>query len=245
MDGMIGRLVIEGLSPLLGAGLTVGGYAYAAQWPASRIFGRAVIAPRSPEELAITFDDGPNREWSPQILALLARYQVKATFFMVGKRAAEEPELVRAVHAAGHLVGCHSWEHPNLAYVGLERVEQELWRSRRAIEEITGEALRYFRPPFGAHGPLTFRQARRMGLEPVLWNAMTSDWKEPDAERIAERLGRRIDALAAGGRAANVVLHDGNHLDPEANRAPSTRALELLLEKYKGRKKFVRIDAWG
>jgi hypothetical protein len=87
--------------------------------------------------------------------------------------------------------------------------------------------------------------ARAMGMEPVLWNAMTSDWSEPSAERIAEQLARKIDGLERRGRAANIVLHDGGHRDAAANRAPSVAAAELLLERYAKSHRFVTLDAWG
>ena len=79
----------------------------------------------------------------------------------------------------------------------------------------------------------------------VLWNAMTSDWSDPSAERIAERLAKRIDGLERRGRAANIVLHDGGHRDPAANRAPSVAAAEKLIERYKAAHRFVTVEAWG
>jgi peptidoglycan/xylan/chitin deacetylase (PgdA/CDA1 family) len=184
--------LILGLSASLGAaaglGLAAGGYAYAAQWPASRIFGRALVAPRRPGELALTFDDGPNPTWTPRLLDVLARHAVHATFFMVGSHAQAEPALVRRVLAAGHLVGNHSWSHPNLAYTRASRVREELVRSKDTLEQLTGQPLVYFRPPFGARRPFVFRAASELGLTPVLWNAMTSDWSEPSADKIVAPL---------------------------------------------------------
>ena len=86
---------------------------------------------------------------------------------------------------------------------------------------------------------------REMGLQPVLWNAMTSDWSEPSAERIAQHLSARIDRLRQRGLAANIVLHDGGHRDPNANREPSVTAAGMLIERYKATHRFVTVDAWG
>jgi hypothetical protein len=83
-----------------------------------------------------------------------------------------------------------------------------------------------------------------MGLTPVLWNAMTSDWSEPSAARIAEQLSAKVDRARERGRAANIVLHDGGHSDPNANREPSVTAAQMLIERYKATCKFVKLDAW-
>jgi hypothetical protein len=84
-----------------------------------------------------------------------------------------------------------------------------------------------------------------MGLVPVLWNAMTSDWSEPSPEAIVQRLTAKIDRLAHRGFAANIVLHDGGHLEPSANRAASVAAAEALLTRYATTHRFVTLDAWA
>jgi hypothetical protein len=82
-------------------------------------------------------------------------------------------------------------------------------------------------------------------MVPVLWNAMTSDWSEPSANAIAERLTQQIDGLDRQGRAANIVLHDGSHRGLGANREPSVTAAGKLLARYAGNHRFVTLDAWG
>jgi peptidoglycan-N-acetylglucosamine deacetylase len=234
-----------GLGAAATVGLAAGGCAYAAMWPASRIFGSPLIAPPRPDELALTFDDGPNPAFTPQLLDILASHDVRATFFMLGSRAQAEPALVRRIAAAGHLIGNHSWSHPNLALSSSSRIEEELSRTSKAIEQITGAPVRFFRPPFGARRPAVLRIAKRLGLTPVLWNAMTSDWEDPSADAIASRLIHTIDKLARRGRAANIVLHDGGHLTPTAHRAPSISAAGQLVTHYKPTSKFITLDAWS
>jgi peptidoglycan/xylan/chitin deacetylase (PgdA/CDA1 family) len=237
--------IYGGLGAVAGLGLAAGGCAYAAYWPGSRIFGRALIAPRRPGELALTFDDGPNPAFTPRLLDALASHDVRATFFMVGSHAQAAPELVRRIVAEGHLIGNHSWSHANLALASAGRVREELARTSQTLEQIAGAPVRFFRPPFGARRPAVLRIARELGLEPVLWNAMTSDWKEPSADAIAERLTRTIDRLERRGWAANIVLHDGNHLDRSAERGPSVAAAGELVGRYKGTHRFVTLDAWA
>jgi peptidoglycan/xylan/chitin deacetylase (PgdA/CDA1 family) len=227
------------------AGLAAGGCAYAALWPGSQIFGPALIAPRRPGELALTFDDGPNPAWTPRLLEFLAAHEVRATFFLLGSRAQAQPELVRRIAAGGHLVGNHSWSHPNLALTRRARIREELSATRDLLEQIAGAPVRFFRPPFGARRPAALAVARELGMTPVLWNAMTHDWSEPAATRIAQQLTARIDRLTRRGWAANVVLHDGGHLDPGAQRGPSLHAAEILVTQYRASHRFVTVDAWA
>jgi peptidoglycan/xylan/chitin deacetylase (PgdA/CDA1 family) len=245
---MLSSLATEisvGLGVAAGLGLAAGGYEYAALWPGSQLFGPTLIAPQRPGELALTFDDGPNPAWTPRLLDLLASHNVHAIFFMVGSHAQAVPTLVQRVVAAGHLVGNHSWSHPNLAYSSTGRIHEELSRTQQTLEQITGAPVRYFRPPFGARRPEVLRTARRLGMTPVLWNAMTTDWKDPSGDAIARRLMHKIDSHERHGSATTIVLHDGNHLDPVANRAPSTAAAAQLLDHYQSTHKFVTLDAWS
>jgi peptidoglycan/xylan/chitin deacetylase (PgdA/CDA1 family) len=244
MDPHLASDISAGLGAAAGLTVAAGGCAYAALWPASRIFGKSLIAPRLPGELALTFDDGPNPAWTPRLLELLATYGVRATFFLVGSHACSEPALVRRIVTAGHLIGNHSWSHPNLALTPTRHIEEELMRTSRTLEQIAGKPVRFFRPPFGARRPIVLRTARELGMTPVLWNAMTSDWSNPSAESIARHLIRSIDRAERSGSAANVVLHDGSHLDRAAFRGPSVNAVSQLARRYKFTHRFVTLDEW-
>lgn len=237
--------IYAGLGAAGAAGLAAGGCAYAAMWPGSRIFGSALIAPERAQELALTFDDGPNPKWTPRLLDVLAEHDVRATFFLLGSRAQAEPALTRRIAAEGHLIGNHSWSHPNLAVTTAARISEELTRTQDALEQITGEPVRYLRPPFGGRRPAVFRIARELGLRVVTWNAMTSDWSEPSADRIAGALAAKIEGLGRRGRAANIVLHDGGHLEPAAERGPSVAAAGMVVERFKPTHRFVTVDAWS
>jgi peptidoglycan/xylan/chitin deacetylase (PgdA/CDA1 family) len=237
--------ICAGLGAAGAVGLAAGGFAYASKWPGSRIFGEALTAPQRPGELALTFDDGPNPSWTPRLLDVLAIHDVRATFFLLGSRAQTEPELVRRIATQGHLIGNHSWSHPNLALATASRVREELARTSDTLEQTIGAPIRFFRPPFGARRPAVFRIARSLGLTTVLWNAMTSDWSETSTERIAGSLTGTIGRLGQRGLAANIVLHDGGHLDPAAQRGPSVEAAGMLAHRYKQTHRFVTLDAWS
>jgi peptidoglycan-N-acetylglucosamine deacetylase len=226
-------------------GLAIGGYHYATFWPTSQIFGPTLTAPRKPGEIALTFDDGPNPAFTPRLLEILDQHNVKATFFMVGQYASQQSALTQLIASSGHLIGNHTWSHPNLARTTPYKVREELRTTSDALEQIIGKPIRYFRPPFGARRPDVLRTARELGLIPVTWNAMTNDWAEPSADRIAATLSAKVDKLYSRGSAANIVLHDGGHLEPTANREPSITAAGQLLERYAKTHKFVTVEEWG
>jgi peptidoglycan-N-acetylglucosamine deacetylase len=226
------------------AGLSIGGYTYASRWPGSQLFGRTLVAPRRPRELALTYDDGPNPNWTPRLLDVLAEHHVRATFFMVGRFVKAEGDLARRVFEAGHLIGNHSWSHPKLSAASDAQVLEELTRTNDILAQIIGAPIRFFRPPFGARRPYVLKLARQLGLVPVTWNAMTSDWSEPSADKIATNLMNKIDRNQRRGYASNIVLHDGNHRSQGADRGPSIAATDQLLERYDRTHKFVTLDAW-
>ncbi|KAA6457259.1 polysaccharide deacetylase family protein [Acidobacteria bacterium AB60] len=238
------KVALEGISALAALGLAAGGCAYAAMAPRSQIFGDTLVAPQGRGQIALTFDDGPNPAWTPQLLDLLAKHRAHATFFLVGKHAMEEPYLTRYIAEAGHVIGNHSWSHPNLALASPRKVRDELKQTKQTLEHITGAPVRFFRPPYGARRPDVLAAARDLGMIPVLWNAMTNDWAERSGEKIGHKLSERIDLLGRRGWAANVVLHDGAPERLGVDREPSIQAARILLERYIGVRRFVTVDAW-
>jgi peptidoglycan/xylan/chitin deacetylase (PgdA/CDA1 family) len=236
--------IYAGVGAIGTAGLAVGGSAYAAMWPTSQIFGRTLIAPRRPDELALTFDDGPNPAWTPRLLDILAEHNTHATFFMVGRFAQAEPALVRRVAAAGHLIGNHSWSHPNLARSSSSRIREELTQTLDMLQQILAKPVRFFRPPYGARRPFVLRTARNLGMTPVTWNAMTTDWSDPSADRIASELIAKVEKNGRRGWASNIVLHDGSHHGLGAERGPSVTAAAQLLARYRASHTFVTFEAW-
>ncbi len=235
------ELLLGGVGSL-GAAAAV--YAYGAMSHGSQLFGRTLIAPPRPGELALTFDDGPNPAWTPRLLDILERHNVKATFFLVGSYAAKEAALVRRIAEGGHLIGNHSWSHPNMAVTGMKKIREELRQTSETLEQIIGLPVRHFRPPFGGRRPGALRAARQMGMTLVMWNAMAGDWKENSCDRIAKRLMSKIDANGRRGSASNVVLHDGSNRGQHGDRGPSVAATDLLIERYKSTHQFVTLDKW-
>jgi peptidoglycan/xylan/chitin deacetylase (PgdA/CDA1 family) len=229
----------------VGLGLVAGGWWYASLWPTSQIFGRTLIAGDDANEVALTFDDGPNPAATPQLLEVLARHGVRATFFCIGGFVREHPALTREIVAAGHLIGNHTMSHPRLSVEPAARVRQELADCNAVLEEITGAAVRYFRPPFGARRPMVLRAARELGLTPVMWNVTAYDWKPIGADGILANVDAGIARNRRRGRGSNLLLHDGGHRTVGSERMETVRAVERLLSGNKdGAMRFVTVDAW-
>lgn len=224
-------------------GLTAGGYAYAAMWPTSQIFGRVILAGRNPNEYALTYDDGPNDRCTEQLLEILARHQVHATFFVIGRFVRQRRDLVRRIRAAGHIVGNHSMTHPVLLFRSPQNVREELASTNAAIEDALGEKVIYFRPPHGARRPDVLRTARELGLAPVLWNVKGYDWKPITGELVLANLLRGIRRNRRHGLGSNLLLHDGGQAGIGQDRGATVAATEALLAQSSGAR-FVTVDAW-
>jgi peptidoglycan/xylan/chitin deacetylase (PgdA/CDA1 family) len=238
--------VVAGVVVSAAAGLLAGGAAYASAWPTSQIFGRTLIAGNDPSEIALTFDDGPNPAATPALLEVLDRHAVRATFFAMGSYARQQPDLVRQVVAAGHLLGNHTMSHPRLSTQPAARVRQELADCNAALEDITGTAVRYFRPPFGARRPVVLRIARELGLTPVLWNVTGYDWDPIGVQGILKNLDAGIARNRRRGRSSNLLLHDGSHRGIGWHRMDTVRAVDRLLSAKQGTEpRYVTVNAWG
>lgn len=229
-----------------GAALAVGGFHYAALWPASNIFGRSLIAGKDPAEVALTYDDGPNDPYTGQLMDVLARHQIRATFFVIGRYVREKPQILRALHHAGHVIGCHTMTHPKLMYMTERKVRAEISDATALIEDAIGSRVRFFRPPFGARNPAVFRAAAELHLMPVMWNVTSWDWKAKSVTDIELRLQRGIAHNQRKHRGSNVLMHDGGHLEMGSDRRRTvTATANLLGTARRDGIRFVTLDRWS
>lgn len=228
------ELLTQAATVTAGAGLVAGGYLYASLWPTSKIFGKTLSSSRHPDEVALTYDDGPSPVHTPALLDVLEKYNTKATFFLMGEHVQRHPQLARRVAAAGHTIGNHTYTHPKLMFCSAARAQRELELCQQIIFDTTGVTPRVFRPPFGGRRPVVLRLARAMGLEPVTWNVTAKDWQPIDAQRILANMDADIQRNRAKGVGSNILLHDASHLDgpsATASRAASVQATEALLQR--------------
>lgn len=221
-----------------------GALAYAALSSQSQLFGPVLIAPSRPSEIALTYDDGPNDIATERLLEVLARHQVRATFFLIGSFVRQRPQLTRAL-AAGHLIGNHTMTHPWLAWQSAARIREELSACNKALEDTLGAPVHLFRAPHGARRPFVLRTARELGLTPVHWNIIVDDWNPHPPEAILANITRGIAHNQRRGQASNILLHDGGHTAIGQPRLPSVEATDLLLHQHtQSQTKFVTVDAW-
>lgn len=151
----------------------------------------------------LTFDDGPDPQWTPRILDILAEAAVPATFFLVGRLAARHPELVRRLAAEGHEAGNHTWSHRHPWTVLSSTARKEVHDGGAAIAGITGRGPKFFRPPHGRLRSCMIEEAERGGQALVLWNHSAVDWGPLGSARgVADRL----NAAQAGDI---ILMHDG------------------------------------
>ncbi len=179
--------------------------------------------------IGLTFDDGPDAIWTPQILDVLAAHGARATFFVLLDRADAHPSLVRRMLAEGHEVGLHGVDHRRLAGKPHTVVLHELMEGRRRLEALTGAPVTWLRPPFGAQSVASYRAARSAGLDVAVWAADAEDWVGQSAPECAERAASRL------GPGKILLLHDA-FAPPHGSDAPQpdldrAGVLELLLTR--------------
>lgn len=210
--------------------------------PGSQLYGRTLTHGSDPGQMALTYDDGPNDPHTLRLLDVLARHDARATFFLIGRYASQRPEIVRAIHTAGHTIANHTYSHPNLIFLSPARLRQELQDCRKALEDAIGTPAPLFRPPFGGRRPAVLRIARSLGLKPVMWSVTGYDWSAKSSDSIIEKVTDQVDRRRKP-QGEVVLLHDGGHLGFGADRSFTVAATEVLLRQYSGVRKFVSIPA--
>ncbi|HEY7538909.1 MAG TPA: polysaccharide deacetylase family protein [Methylomirabilota bacterium] len=162
--------------------------------------------PSTRRRIALTFDDGPDAAWTERTLAVLDRAEVRASFFLVGDRAARAPETVERIAAAGHEIGSHGWSHRSLWLCGPRRTEDEIGRAHQLLSEAAGRPIRHFRPPWGMVNAAMFGALRRHGQRCVLWSI------QPEGLRATEPAQQVAHVVGRAHPGAIVDLHDAEGL---------------------------------
>ncbi|MGB9120945.1 MAG: polysaccharide deacetylase family protein [Candidatus Angelobacter sp.] len=213
---------------------------YATMAPASQLYGRTLTHGSDPNQMALTFDDGPNDPHTMHLLEVLAQHNARATFFLIGKYVRQRPDIARAILAAGHEIGNHTDSHPNLILVSAARLRRELADCNKALEDALGKKVMLLRPPFGGRRPNVLRTARAMGLNPVMWSVTGYDWSAKAADEIVGKVTRQVDSRRKA-QGEIVLLHDGGHLAFGTDRGYTVEATRRLLDRYAA-KKFVTVS---
>ena len=167
--------------------------------------------PGTRRRIALTFDDGPDRDFTPRVLEVLAKQHARASFFLVGERAARAPETVRRIAGEGHEVASHAWSHRSLWFRGPRATEREVARAHEILAELAGREPRHFRPPWGMVNAALFGALRRHGERLVFWSI------QPEGLRpvAAERQVRHVVDRAQPGAIVNLHDAEGTPAAPE------------------------------
>lgn len=154
--------------------------------------GQAETQPsgREDKKVAITFDDGPNPQYTETLLDGLKERDVKATFFLIGKQVEQYPEIVERMYKEGHEIGNHTYDHVNLCNLSEAEVKEQVSRTNEAIMEITGVCPVYIRPPFGCWSA---ELGDETGMIDVLWNVDPRDWETNNTETIIRRVLNQVE----------------------------------------------------
>lgn len=204
-----------------------------------RVFVDAIVrGPRGARGVALTFDDGPDPEWTPKALDALDAAGVKGTFFLIGRKVKKYPEVAREIVRRGHAIGLHSHRHDRLMSFRLASTwRRDLQRGLRAIREATGEDTRLFRPPIGHTNPSIPGVLRELRLVTIGWSVSGRDGIAGDPEDVAARVA---DGLEDG---AIVLLHDA--AEREDREPPGVRALPKILDAIREKGlEVVSLEAW-
>ncbi|MFF3374798.1 polysaccharide deacetylase family protein [Streptomyces sp. NPDC002680] len=179
--------------------------------PLLRVSGRG-------RTMVLTFDDGPDPRYTPDILRILREHDVRAMFFVCGEMAVHNKDLLAEMTEDGHVVGNHTWSHPLLTRLTRGKIRWQMERTSEVVQDACGEAPVWFRAPYGAWNRAAFQIGADLGMEPLAWTVDTLDWMTPGTGTIVDRVER--------GAAPGVVVlsHDAG-----GDRSQSVRALRDYL----------------
>jgi peptidoglycan/xylan/chitin deacetylase (PgdA/CDA1 family) len=179
---------------------------------------------RSPLVIALTFDDGPSPVYTPQVLSILQRYKVHATFFCIGEWVQLYPGLVQEAFSAGNVIGDHTWSHPNLTRLSAYAVHWQLSSASAAIQYAIGSSPVLFRPPYGATDATVVSVASQLGLLQVMWTVDPRDWSRPGVDAIVNVV------LSHATNGSIILMHDGG-----GDRSETVLALPLIITALRQR----------
>ncbi|MFR9070873.1 MAG: polysaccharide deacetylase family protein [Paraclostridium sp.] len=178
----------------------------------------------SKKTIALTFDDGPDEDFSPQILDILKKYNVKATFFMVGQKVGWNPQIAKRASDEGHDIGNHTFSHINICKSTNEQIINEINKTQKIIKDVTGKEPTLFRPPYRAINENLFNIIKSKDMKVVLWSDLdTKDWSNPGVYNII----KTIEDNTKNGTI--ILLHDYNKV--RNNKSQTIQALEKVIPK--------------
>lgn len=185
--------------------------------------------------VALTFDDGPHPQYTPQLLQVLDRYQIKASFFWLGVCVNRAPAVAKEVYKRGHWVGLHGYDHRAFTRLSSADLKQSLEETQRVITQacqLEPKHVRDVRPPNGLFTPQTISLLHQWNYRPVMWSVVPEDWVRPGVDIVVQRVLRQVE------KGSLIVLHDGYYGGQDVAQTTAQLVPLLLQQGYQ----FVTID---
>ncbi|HAG81517.1 MAG TPA: chitooligosaccharide deacetylase NodB-like protein [Cyanobacteria bacterium UBA12227] len=179
--------------------------------------------------IALTFDDGPHPQYTPELLQVLDQYRIKASFFWLGICVTRTPTVAREVYARGHWIGLHGYDHQSFPLLKPDALKQSLEKSQLAIAkacQLDAETLRDVRPPNGLFTPQTLSLLHQWGYRPVMWSVVPEDWVRPGVSVVVRRVLQQVE------NGSLIVLHDGYYGGQDIVQTTAQLIPELLARGY-------------
>jgi len=179
------------------------------------------------KEIALTFDDGPHPEYTPQLLDVLDRYQVSASFFWLGVCVNRAPAVAREVYQRGHWIGLHGYDHRSFARLSTKELKQSLELTQEAIAtscNLEPKYVRDVRPPNGLFTPRTLDLLHEWNYRPVMWSVVPEDWVRPGISVVTQRIIRQVH------NGSLIVLHDGYYGGQDVAQT-TAQIIPMLIEQ--------------
>ena len=206
--------------------------------PDNHFYGPAFSEVKTSQKVvALTFDDGPYPPCTDQVLDILREYKVPATFFLIGRNAEKHPDLVRRIVAEGHQVGNHTYNHVDLLKVDRRGIADEVDRTSRLVQSITGDVPRVVRPPHGFRDSVVIDAMTERKLKVVEWSVASRDWTNPGVDVIVNRTVGKVK------NGSVILLHDGDGVAQTDSRAQTVEATRQIIRELLSRGyRFVTVD---
>ncbi|PWI56949.1 polysaccharide deacetylase family protein [Sulfoacidibacillus thermotolerans] len=180
------------------------------------------------KRIALTFDDGPDNLYTPKILAILKEKKVRATFFVLGLHVRKYPIITRQIARAGHVLGNHSYDHPNLTRINQEQLLWEVKATEREILRLTGKRTRYLRPPYGDLDPTVLKSLGNMGYHVVNWSVDSNDWRSLTKAQVLANVLPHVQPGA-------IILQHSAAGGPQENLTGTVEALPVIIDTLRAK----------
>lgn len=198
--------------------------AWLKNYRAPQLFGRAIYYVKTTEKVvALTYDDGPTPPFTNQILEILKKYKIPATFFVLGKNAKNHPELIKEIFSAGHELGNHSWSHNLMAFKRPSFIKKEISNTDALLKRLGYNKEILFRAPYGAKLVTLPIILSKLNKKHILFDVIPADWRQRGATTIAKRVVRQTKPGSI------ILLHDGG----DNLRQQTVQATEIIIQKLK------------